>query len=84
MSEELSARVTALEGRVSNLEKKNRPQTNTSWRFPNGNFFFRNGVQIDPRSEEGQKIIEILKAQKENRALNDEQKKKFAETTQGN
>ncbi len=51
------------------------------YRFSTGNFIFRSGSLIDPRSSEGRTIQDILKRQRETRELNARQRMKFQKIT---
>lgn len=52
-----------------------RAEINTDWKFPNDTYIFdANGIQIDPRSREGNDIAYILWRQKNDRLRNDEQR----------
>lgn len=51
------------------------------YRFSTGNFIFRSGTLIDPKSSEGNIINEILKRQRETRELNARQRARFQKIT---
>jgi len=51
------------------------------FRFSTGNFIFRGGRVLDPRSSEGKTIQSILKRQKEDRELNARQRERFQKIT---
>ena len=51
------------------------------YRFSTGNFIFRSGVLIDPKSSEGRIISGILKRQRETRDLNARQRVRFQKIT---
>ena len=51
------------------------------FKFSTGNFIFRGGSVIDPRSSEGKTIESILKRQKEDRELNARQRERFQKIT---
>jgi|GEM_PF-6768512 len=51
-----------------------RAEINTDWKFPNDTYIFdANGIQIDPKSKEGNDIVYILWRQEKYRLSNKEQ-----------
>jgi hypothetical protein len=63
-----------------NMAKRN-PTPQDKFRFSSGNFIFRSGSLIDPRSAEGRNIESILKRQRETRELNARQRERFRKIT---
>jgi hypothetical protein len=57
------------------------PLPHEIYRFYNGNYIFKNGQIILPTSGEGQKIVEILHNQEQDKKLNEEQEKRWKEVT---
>lgn len=51
------------------------------YRFSSGNYIFRSGRLIDPKSSEGKTIEDILQRQRETRELNARQKERFRQIT---
>ena len=60
---------------------KRYPTPQDRYRFSTGNFIFRSGKLVDPKSSEGKTINDILKRQRETRALNARQRKRFQTIT---
>lgn len=53
-----------------------RVTINPEWRFSNGTYIFKgNGIQINPKSEEGNQIEYLIWLQKKRKMENEEQKK---------